>query len=51
MTVYMVTMKTKVILHGIPLYINEEHYFLANFSEVSDGSSIKNGTSISTGDV
>lgn len=47
------TRKTKLILHGVPLYITEDHfgYFFARFGEVDDVSSIKSKIGIATRDV
>lgn len=47
------TRKTKVTLHGILLYISEDHlgFFFSQFGEVADVSSIKSKAVIGTGDV
>lgn len=52
-TDYMGQRKTKVTLHGVPVFISENHlgFFFSKFEEVAEVMAVKSKTDIATGDV
>lgn len=52
-TEYMGQRKTKVTLHGVPVFISENHlgFFFSKFEEVAEVMAVKSKTDIATGDV